>query len=201
MSKIPSPSEIEAAKSPAGGWSRETLEGWGLPWPAPRGWRRQLKKRWWEMFKVSDPMTIEDLIGGVDATDECARPLGASVWFDGSCGPRNPGGTAKGGWVIETNDGRRIEGKKVIAEHSTNNVAEFGALIGALNQCSEFGIKVVQIRGDSKLVVETVSRRWRCKARHLKPMLDEALNLLRRFEWTIKWVPREQNRFADHLSK
>ena len=55
-------------------------------------------------------MTVEDLICGVDATDEIANLLAAIVWFDGSCGPRNPGGTAKGGWVIETNDGRRIEG-------------------------------------------------------------------------------------------
>jgi hypothetical protein len=35
-------SEINAARSPNGGWTRETLAGWGIPWPPPRGWRRKL---------------------------------------------------------------------------------------------------------------------------------------------------------------
>lgn len=34
--------EIDAARSPAGGWTRKTLAGWGVPWPPPKGWRRAL---------------------------------------------------------------------------------------------------------------------------------------------------------------
>jgi hypothetical protein len=34
--------EIEAAKSPKGGWKRETLAEWGVPWPPPKGWRKKL---------------------------------------------------------------------------------------------------------------------------------------------------------------
>lgn len=34
--------EIEAARSPAGGWTRETLSAWGIPWPPPAGWRQAL---------------------------------------------------------------------------------------------------------------------------------------------------------------
>lgn len=34
--------EIEAARSPAGGWSKATLAGWGVPWPPPKGWRHRL---------------------------------------------------------------------------------------------------------------------------------------------------------------
>lgn len=34
--------EIEAAKTPAGGWTREVLAGWGVPWPPPTGWRKRL---------------------------------------------------------------------------------------------------------------------------------------------------------------
>jgi hypothetical protein len=37
-----SASEIDAAKSEKGGWTRETLAKWGVPWPAPKGWRRAL---------------------------------------------------------------------------------------------------------------------------------------------------------------
>ena len=35
--------EIEKAKSPIGGWTKEQLAAWGVPWPPPRGWRRRLE--------------------------------------------------------------------------------------------------------------------------------------------------------------
>jgi hypothetical protein len=34
--------EIEAARSPQGGWSRAQLAKWGVPWPPPKGWRNAL---------------------------------------------------------------------------------------------------------------------------------------------------------------
>jgi hypothetical protein len=34
--------EIDAARTPAGGWSATVLAGWGIPWPPPRGWRQRL---------------------------------------------------------------------------------------------------------------------------------------------------------------
>ena len=34
--------EIEAAKSPKGGWKREQLAKWGVPWPPPKGWKKAL---------------------------------------------------------------------------------------------------------------------------------------------------------------
>lgn len=37
-------SEIENARTPNGGWTRETLEGWGVPWPPPKGWKADLIK-------------------------------------------------------------------------------------------------------------------------------------------------------------
>lgn len=34
--------EIEAGKSPKGGFTRDQLEKWGVPWPPPKGWKRKL---------------------------------------------------------------------------------------------------------------------------------------------------------------
>ena len=39
----PTAEEIEAARTPAGGWTRATLAGWGVPWPPPKGWRKRLE--------------------------------------------------------------------------------------------------------------------------------------------------------------
>ncbi|SDH08192.1 hypothetical protein SAMN04487974_12023 [Pelagibacterium luteolum] len=36
--------QIEAGRSPKGGWTAKTLRGWGVPWPPPKGWRRKLLK-------------------------------------------------------------------------------------------------------------------------------------------------------------
>jgi hypothetical protein len=36
--------EIEAAKTSNGGWTKEQLEQWGVPWPPPKGWKKQLTK-------------------------------------------------------------------------------------------------------------------------------------------------------------
>lgn len=37
-----SDAEIETSRSPRGGWTRETLAQWGVPWPPPKGWRKAL---------------------------------------------------------------------------------------------------------------------------------------------------------------
>jgi hypothetical protein len=36
--------EIEAAKTPKGGWTKKQLAKWGVPWPPPQGWKKQLLK-------------------------------------------------------------------------------------------------------------------------------------------------------------
>ena len=38
------PEQIEASRSDRGGWTRETLAQWGVPWPPPKGWRRALTR-------------------------------------------------------------------------------------------------------------------------------------------------------------
>jgi hypothetical protein len=40
---IPSPKEVLAAQSPGGGWDRATLSKWGVSWPPPKGWRKELE--------------------------------------------------------------------------------------------------------------------------------------------------------------
>lgn len=39
---MPSAREIEAGKTARGGWSRKQLAEWGVPWPPPKGWKKQL---------------------------------------------------------------------------------------------------------------------------------------------------------------
>lgn len=43
---LPSPQDILDAQTPAGGWTAATLAKWGVLWPPPKGWRRELEERW-----------------------------------------------------------------------------------------------------------------------------------------------------------
>ncbi|WP_328929954.1 hypothetical protein OG429_38870 [Streptomyces sp. NBC_00190] len=55
MTELPSPEEVEAARSPKGGYSRAQLAAWGVPWPPPKGWkavrdvREDIGRQEWEM--------------------------------------------------------------------------------------------------------------------------------------------------------
>jgi hypothetical protein len=41
----PTAQEIEQARTAKGGWTRQTLEAWGVSWPPPKGWRKALEGR------------------------------------------------------------------------------------------------------------------------------------------------------------
>ena len=83
---------------------------------------------------------------------------------------------------------------------ATNNVAEYSGLIGGLRMAEEFAPHAeIEVRMDSKLVVEQMSGRWKIKHPDMKPLAVEA-NGLAPFGTTYTWIPREQNAHADRLA-
>lgn len=46
MPDLPSPEEVEAARTPTGGWKRDQLAARGAPWPPPKGRKDELAERW-----------------------------------------------------------------------------------------------------------------------------------------------------------
>ena len=83
---------------------------------------------------------------------------------------------------------------------STNNKAEFLALIVALEKALELGADHVDLRLDSELLVRQIQGKYRSKL--MKDLYDQAVSLLGEFKsYTVKHIPREQNKEADALSK
>lgn len=132
------------------------------------------------------------------------------VWFDGSCSP-NPGGTPQYGWYAMDNEGTILAQQSGSVERmpkagKTNNTAEWGGLYAALQwiEASHMRIRLLDIYGDSKLVVEQLTGKMRCKKDHLKQfreMCQALLNKLPVERWVIQWIPRKENGMADDLSK
>ena len=84
---------------------------------------------------------------------------------------------------------------------TTNNQAEYRALIAALEKAVSLGARRADIRLDSELVVRQVQGRYRVKNAALRPLHSRVGELLGQLEgFTMTYVPREQNAEADRLA-
>jgi ribonuclease HI len=137
------------------------------------------------------------------------------LFFDGSCGPKNPGGTAAYGFSL------MLEGEMEPVETGygiigtgygmTNNLAEFHALSKGLGSfiLRHGGAQKhhLSVYGDSKLVIQVMNKHWSPRAGrpYYLAYEDASFNLkvIRRrgHVVTFDWIPREMNDLCDGLSK
>jgi broad specificity phosphatase PhoE/ribonuclease HI len=124
---------------------------------------------------------------------------GVAVEADG--GSRgNPGPAGYGAVVLSPTGETLAEAAEAIGR-ATNNVAEYRGLIAGLDAALALGATHVDVRMDSKLVVEQMSGRWQIKHPDMKPLALQAKQLVRQFERvTFAWIPREKNKHADRLA-
>jgi broad specificity phosphatase PhoE/ribonuclease HI len=113
----------------------------------------------------------------------------------------NPGPAGFGAVVKEAATGEVLLERYDSAGVTTNNVAEYSGLIAGLRAAAELNATHVDVRMDSKLVVEQMSGRWQIKNAGLRPLAAEAAVLVGKFaEVTFDWIPRERNKEADALA-
>ncbi|MEU3776428.1 bifunctional RNase H/acid phosphatase [Streptomyces sp. NPDC032472] len=113
----------------------------------------------------------------------------------------NPGPAGYGAVVLDPVTGETLAERAEYIGVATNNVAEYKGLIAGLKAARELSPDaVVEVRMDSKLVVEQMSGRWKIKHPDMKPLAAEAATVLPRTQVTYVWIPREQNRHADRLA-
>ena len=112
----------------------------------------------------------------------------------------NPG-PAGIGVVIEDENGMRLRGLHRWLGVTTNNEAEYHALIEGLRAVKDWKPDRLEVYLDSKLVVEQMNGRYRIKAPELIPLHEKATGLLRQFpDVHVAHVDREKNRGADALA-
>lgn len=132
------------------------------------------------------------------------EPVHLVLYFDGAS-KSNPG-EAGAGWIaLDDSSGICIAyGYTYMGDCSTNNEAEYTALIEGLHALRFTRCNSLTIRGDSKLVVEQVNGNWKCKAANLEAFIALAkaeIHLLRKAQKVkLEHIPREQNTLADVLS-
>ena len=120
------------------------------------------------------------------------------VHVDG--GSRGNPGPAAAAAVVSTPDGDVLDEAAVVLGETTNNVAEYRALLLGLALARELGAEEVEVINDSELVAYQIGGEYKVKNAGLKPLFTEAMAELRGFhKWAIRPGRREENTRADEL--
>jgi ribonuclease HI len=83
---------------------------------------------------------------------------------------------------------------------TTNNVAEYRAVLLGLDLARRLGARDVEVVNDSELVARQLGGQYRVKNAGLRPLYEETMGALRAFDrWAVRNVRREQNLRADEL--
>ena len=111
----------------------------------------------------------------------------------------NPGQAAYGALVLDAASGEVLNREGMPLGVASNNVAEYSGLIAGLEMVKAIDpTAAVEVRMDSKLVIEQMAGRWKIKHPDMKPLALRARGLCpASVKWT--WVPRADNKAADVL--
>lgn len=112
----------------------------------------------------------------------------------------NPGPAAYGALIRDAETGIVIAERGETIGVATNNVAEYSGLIAGLELFREHTPRAeLEIRMDSKLVIEQLAGRWKIKHHDMVPLAAAARELMPAGA-VLTWVPRERNQAADALA-
>ena len=113
----------------------------------------------------------------------------------------NPGPAGYGAVVRDAVTGEVLAERSDSLGRATNNVAEYSGLIAGLRAAAGIARGAdVEVRMDSKLVVEQMSGRWQVKHPDMKPLAAEARTVFPAGRVQYRWIPRKENKHADRLA-
>ncbi|HQZ00341.1 MAG TPA: reverse transcriptase-like protein [Propionicimonas sp.] len=150
------------------------------------------------LFDLDDPLA--EPAEAIEPDDALGQRSARRLVIEADGGSRgNPGPAAYGALVRDAETGEVLNCEGLGLGTATNNVAEYSALIAGLEMAKALDPNAtVEVRMDSKLVIEQMAGRWKVKHPDMVPLASKAQQLRPvRTIWT--WVPRELNSAADAL--
>jgi len=141
-------------------------------------------------------MTVTD---SSPATAPASDGSFSTLWTDGAA--RGNPGPAGIGVMLKAANGEVIVAEGQFVGHTTNNVAEYKALLLGLERAIERGVLRLEVRADSELLIKQLKGEYRVRNAGLLPLYEQAKRLIKRFEEVrLKHVRREHNGEADRLA-
>jgi ribonuclease HI len=111
----------------------------------------------------------------------------------------NPGPAGIGVVILDAKKKKLKELWKYIGE-TTNNIAEYTALIHGLEEAANLKADEITIHMDSELVVKQLCGEYKVKSADIRPLFEKALGILKKFQaFEVKHIGREKNKEADKL--
>ena len=118
------------------------------------------------------------------------------LFFDG--GSRGNPGICGSGHVIMLNDEKVSSSSKLVSTENTNNYAEYMSIIIGLNDAYRREIKNLIVKGDSLLVINQITGKWKIRCKTLQELHSEVMDIITQFdEISFHHIPREENTLAD----
>lgn len=112
----------------------------------------------------------------------------------------NPG-PAAAAFVLKDPAGNSLEKKAVFLGNTTNNVAEYTALVKALEAVKQMGAQELTLFSDSELLVKQINGEYKVKSEQIRPLFRQAVDLLSGLgNWKVQHTMRENNAEADELA-
>ena len=125
-------------------------------------------------------------------------PDKVTIYTDG--GSEGNPGPAAAGFVLADTAGTQLEARAFYLGETTNNIAEYTAIIKALEAAKQIGAKQVAVFSDSELLVKQINGEYKVKSERIRPLFRQSVDLLGEFEnWAVQHIPREKNEEADKL--
>ena len=126
------------------------------------------------------------------------KKISVEVYIDGAA--RGNPGQAGIGILIRKGSRNILELGEYIGE-TTNNVAEYQALIRGLEEVLLLSEKSAHFYSDSELLVRQINGQYRVKKEHLKSLCRHAQTLIKKLDkFSISHIPREKNKETDRLA-
>ncbi|GFE68258.1 ribonuclease HI family protein [Chroococcus sp. FPU101] len=123
------------------------------------------------------------------------KPTIPILYFDG--GSRGNPGIAAGAAVLQLSEDESFVVSNFM-KYATNNEAEYTGLVIGLEKAQQLGIKTLEVRGDSQLIINQVNGLWKVKSDKLQDLFNQARRLISQFnKINIIWIPRKDNHLAD----
>jgi ribonuclease HI len=135
------------------------------------------------------------------SNDEISRDIEAEIYSDGASSG-NPGHAGIGVIIRLVNKPQKNYRISEYIGITTNNVAEYSALLRGLKKARALGFKKIAVYTDSELLEKQLNGVYRVKSETLRPLWYETQNILNQFETcTVSHIQREMNKEADLLAK
>jgi formyltetrahydrofolate-dependent phosphoribosylglycinamide formyltransferase len=152
-----------------------------------------------EALAVDSTLRPFDFAQGRRRSGQAGSPQEEIIAYTDGGSRGNPG-PAAAGFVLTDTNGTQLQGKGFFLGRATNNVAEYTAIIKALEAVKQAGGKRITVFSDSELLVRQLNGQYKVKSEQVRPLYRRAAELMDEFEsCEVRYIAREGNKEADKL--